>query len=206
MTCSGMRTSSCRHTSTSWLSICGTGTTSDGAKSTVSTICSTVCRWSLSCGLTPMRRSGRAHSVYSSNKSKYTESSLELTIFWLRGASCVTGPAPLNAEWCRAAANSMRTVIRSCRSHERSRRSLLRRAEPTSRSAMSRPTAKVLEMWLTTKGIHTGQDACCCCVVLCCVVLCCVVLCCVVLCCVVLCCVVLCCVVLCCVVYCCDVM
>ena len=49
----------------------------------------------------------------------------------------------------------MRTVIRSCRSHERSRRSLLRRAEPTSRSAMSKPTVKVLEMWLTTKGIHT---------------------------------------------------
>ena len=32
MTCSGIRTSSCRHTSTSWLSICGTGTSSDGAK------------------------------------------------------------------------------------------------------------------------------------------------------------------------------
>ena len=32
-TCSGMRTSSCRHTSTSWLSICGTGTSSDGTMS-----------------------------------------------------------------------------------------------------------------------------------------------------------------------------
>ena len=64
MTCSGIRTSSCRHTSTSLLSICGTGTSSDGAKSTVSTICSTVCRWSFSCGLTPTRRSGRAPSVY----------------------------------------------------------------------------------------------------------------------------------------------
>ena len=47
-----------------------------------------------------------------------------------RGASCVSNPAPLNAEWCRAAVNSMRTVIRSCRSHERIRRFLLRRAEP----------------------------------------------------------------------------
>ena len=98
----------------------------------------------------------------SSYSSKNPASSLELTVFWLRKASLVSGPAPLHAEWCRAAANSMRTVIRSCRSHERSRRSLLRRAEPTSRSAMSKPTIKVLDMWLTTKGIHTGQDACCC--------------------------------------------
>ena len=65
-------------------------------------------------------------SVSSSYKSKYTESSLELAVIWLRGASYVSGPAPWNEEWCRAAANSMRTVIRSCRSHERSRRSLLR--------------------------------------------------------------------------------
>ena len=111
----------------------------------------TVRRWSLSCGLTPARRSGRAPSVSSSNKSKSTESTLELTVFWLRKASFDSGPAPLYAEWCRAAANSMRTVIRSCRSHERSQRSLLRRPEPTSRSAMSKPTVKVLEMWSTTK-------------------------------------------------------
>ena len=57
--------------------------------------------------------------------------------------SFVSSPAPLYAEWCKAAANSMRTVIRSCHSHERSRRSLLRRAEPTSRSAMSKPTVHV---------------------------------------------------------------
>ena len=49
-----------------------------GPKSTVSTICFTVCRWSLSCGLTPTRRSGRAPSVYSSYKSKYTESCTQL--------------------------------------------------------------------------------------------------------------------------------
>ena len=52
------------------------------------------------------------------------------SVFWFRDASFVSGPAPLYAEWCRTAANSMRTVIRSCRSHERSRRSLLRLAEP----------------------------------------------------------------------------
>ena len=69
------------------------------------------------------------------------------------------GPCTFERRVVQAAANSMRTVIRSCRSHERSRRSLLRRAVPTSLSAMSKPTDKVLEMWLTTKEIHTAQDA-----------------------------------------------
>ena len=118
--------------------------------SVLSTICSTVRRWSLSCGLTSKSRSGRVSPSSSSYESKNTESSLELAVIWLREASYVSGPAPRNDE-CRAAANSMRTVIRSCRSHERSRRSLLHRVEPTSRSAMRKPTVKVLEIWLTTK-------------------------------------------------------
>ena len=67
MTCSGIRTSSCRHTSTSWLSICGTGISSDGAKSTVSTICSTVCRWSLSCG--PDAQRGGQAEPHRTNRS-----------------------------------------------------------------------------------------------------------------------------------------
>ena len=49
---SGMRISSCRHTSTSWFSICGIGTSSDRTMNMLSTICSTVRRWSRSCGLT----------------------------------------------------------------------------------------------------------------------------------------------------------
>ena len=73
---------------------------------------------------------GRVPASSSSNSENSSASLLELTVFWLRGASCVSGPAPLNAEWCKAAVNSMRTVIRSCLSHERSRRSFLRRAEP----------------------------------------------------------------------------
>ena len=105
-------------------------------------------------------QTGRHPAVSSSYKSKYTASSLELTVFWLRGASCVSGPAPRNEEWCRAAANSMRTVIRSCRSHERSRRSLLRRAEPTSRSAMSKPTVKVLTTVFTTKSNANLSEPC----------------------------------------------
>ena len=40
----------------------------------------------------------------------------------------------------------MRTVIRSCRSHERSRRTLLRLAEPVACSATIGPTAKVCEL------------------------------------------------------------
>ena len=130
--------------------------------SVVSTNCSTVRRWSLSCGLTPAR-SGRAPSVSSSNKSKSTESTLELAVLWLRGASYVSGPAPRNEEWCRAAANSVRTVIRSCHSHERSRRSLLRRVEPITRSAMSKPTVKVLAIGLTTKEYTRAKTICGCC-------------------------------------------
>ena len=119
---------------------------------TASTFCYTVRRRTRAWGTGGSPRQGGRHpAVSSSYSSKNTASSLELTVFWLRKATFVSGPAPLNAEWCRAAANSIRTVIRSCRSHERSRRSLLRRAEPTSRSAMSKPTVKVLEMWLTTK-------------------------------------------------------
>ena len=68
--CSGMRTSKSRHTSTSWFSICGTGTSSHETKSTVSTICSTVCRWSLSCGLTSYSRSGRVPPSSSSNSEE----------------------------------------------------------------------------------------------------------------------------------------
>ena len=128
ITSSGIWKSICRHTSTSWFSICGTRTSSDGTTSVLSTICSTVRRWSLSCGLTSKSRSGRAPSVSSPYKSKNTGSSLELTVLWLLEASYVSGPAPRNEEWCRAAANSMRTVIRSCRSYERSWRSLLRLA------------------------------------------------------------------------------
>ena len=68
---------------------------------------------------------GRNPAVSSSNSSNNTASSLELTVFWLRGASCVSAPAPLDDEWCGAVVNTMRTVIRSGRSHERSRPSLL---------------------------------------------------------------------------------
>ena len=56
--CSGMRISSCRHTSTCWFSICGTGTSSDGTMNVLSRICSTVRHWSRSCGLTSKSRSG----------------------------------------------------------------------------------------------------------------------------------------------------
>ena len=104
--CSGMRTSKSRHTSTSWFPICGTGTSSDGAKSTVSTICSTVCRWSLSCGLTSYIRSGRVPPSSSSKSEKNSVSpatlvvwlrgalfvASALAVFWLRRALYVTGP------------------------------------------------------------------------------------------------------------------
>ena len=88
MTCSGIRTSSCRHTSTSWSPICGTRTSSDGAKRTVSTICSTVCRCTLPCGLTAESRSGRVPPSSSSYSEKNSVSPATLVV-WLRRASYV---------------------------------------------------------------------------------------------------------------------
>ena len=57
---------------------------------------------------------------------------LEFDVICARGPWCILG----HALWCRVATNSARTFIRSCRSHERSWRTLLRRAEPTSRAAI----------------------------------------------------------------------
>ena len=57
-----------------------------------------------------------------------------------------------NEEWCRAAANSMRTVIRSCRRNERSRRSLLRRAEPVETRSAKAPSAGLGIITVTQKG------------------------------------------------------
>ena len=77
-------------TSTTESTGCGTGTWRRGTTGTESAICSTVRRGTHPCGLTSMRRSGRAPSVSSSYRSKSTESTLELAVLWLRGASYVT--------------------------------------------------------------------------------------------------------------------
>ena len=48
-----------RATSTNCSTISGTGSSSIGKETKVLMICSTVCRWTRSCGLTPARRSGQ---------------------------------------------------------------------------------------------------------------------------------------------------
>ena len=97
----------------------------------------------------PDRGAGRNPAVSSSYNSKNTASSLEFIVFCLRKASFVSGPALLNAEWCRAAVSSMRTVIRSCRSHERRWR--------CSQSSHVQPSS-----CRPFKSVHSGQTLCCC--------------------------------------------
>ena len=59
---------------------------------------------------------------------------------------------PSGAVWCDASARAIATVIRSCFSHERSRRSRRLRAAP---AAMSTPA-----MWLTHKKGHARAETC----------------------------------------------
>ena len=48
--CSGIRTSSCQHISTSWFSICGAGISRIWTSGTTSAMCSTMRSWTRSCG------------------------------------------------------------------------------------------------------------------------------------------------------------
>ena len=84
-----------------------------------SAICSTVCLGTRSCGPGGLDQTGRPHpgGVFEQLEEHRVLPGVDRLL--LRGASCVSGPAPRNEEWCRAAANSMRTVIRSCRRNER---------------------------------------------------------------------------------------
>ena len=51
-------------TSTNYSAISGTGASRDGTSGALSSICSTMCRWVRSCGLTPARRSGRTAALF----------------------------------------------------------------------------------------------------------------------------------------------
>ena len=70
LSATGKSASKKRRTSTSCSTISGTGTLRDGTSGAMSTICSTVCRCTRSCGLTPARRSSRAPPGSSSNKPR----------------------------------------------------------------------------------------------------------------------------------------
>ena len=83
LSCFAMR----EKTSTNCSAISGTG--ADGTTGALSTMCSAVCRWTRSCGLTPAKRSGRTTPVSSStNRSK--SSGWGGGGFCRRGASCLS--------------------------------------------------------------------------------------------------------------------
>ena len=93
ITCSGTEMSKCLTASTSWSPDCGTGASricTIGAKRTKSTICSTVCRWTRSCGPGGSARlAGRLPPGSSSNKLKSTG--------WGGGGFCRRGASFLSS-------------------------------------------------------------------------------------------------------------
>ena len=143
--------------------ISGTGTSSIGTRTNASIICSTVCRCVRSCGPGGSARlAGRHPAVSSSYNSKNTASPATLVLDVLCVASlvpavfcpcraaccsCLHTHSSLNSggnaaeEWWKVSARTVRTVCRSCFSHERSRRSRRLLAAPLSRStsAMCQP-------------------------------------------------------------------
>ena len=70
------------------------------------------------------------------------------------------------ALWCNFSARAIATDIRSCRNMERSRRSLLRRAEPVETRSAPEPSAGLGIITVTQKGnaclSHTPCCCCCC--------------------------------------------
>ena len=101
-----------------------------------SIICSTVCRRTRACGPATSGRGGDRPLPSSSSKTSKNSVSLPLAVFWPRGVlycSCTTNSSfngtERHAEWWSFSAKAIATLIRSCRSIERRRRSLLRLAE-----------------------------------------------------------------------------
>ena len=136
ITCStGVCVSTSLMMSTSCAPACGKGTSSICTHGKTSTMCSSVCRWTRSCGR-PSTRGGGIPLV------------LE-TSFWLRRASYAV---PTWNEWWVTVASTAATVCCSCRHHERRRRCLRRFAAPVARSAsIETPTAEVLSKGYTEK-------------------------------------------------------
>ena len=135
ITCSGTRTSKATSNTNGRSTICGTGTSRAGNPGTASTIWSTVRRRSLSCGLTSESRSGRAPpgSSYRLKSSGWGMGGIPDRG---RGVHLAPPHTPALAvfcpreEWCVLSARAIATVIRSCLSHERSRRCRRRCAAP----------------------------------------------------------------------------
>ena len=190
-------------TSTGCSTICSTGTSGICTSSKMP-----LCCINAPCGRTSTNGAGRVpggggfwrRGATCSTRSSTTPALV--TVLWPRKASYAVGPY----EWCSTVARAIAIDIRSCRHHERSRRSRRRLAAPARSYSMAQPletTAKeqVRTLVLLTLTVSALTQLLCCCVVVVCCVRCVVVVCCcvVVLLCCVLCvvCCVLCAVVLC---------
>ena len=131
--------------------ICGAGS-SRVSKGTGSTICCTVRRCARSCGLTSESRSGREPRRQAQHRRPW-----QSTLCLPPGEEDASGTPPCSATrdppprpwpspgavplWCNFSARAIATDIRSCRNMERSRRSLLRRAEPVETRSAPEPSA-----------------------------------------------------------------
>ena len=118
--------------------------------------CSTACRWTRSCGPRGSTRPfGRVpHTASSSSNSEKNAVSPATLVFDVQCVAslvlAVSRPhSSLNfggngaEEWWKVSARTMRTVCRSCFSHERSRRSRLLLAATLARSTSDMSTAEV---------------------------------------------------------------
>ena len=149
ITCSGTELSKSLSTSTSWSTICGTGASrsSIGTGTKDSIICSAVCRWIRSCGPRGSTRPVGRNPPGSSSKSWKSYG-------WGGGvvrnlAVAISGRCAL---WCNFSARAIATDIRSCRNMERSRRSLLCRAEPVETRSATEPSAGLGIITVTQEG------------------------------------------------------
>ena len=119
-------------TSANWSTICGTGTSIIGTGTKDSMIGSTVRRRTRQPPQAEVAADPRR--VYHQRRQRTRP---PLAVFWPRGTlncTCSTNSSfngtVRHAEWWSFSARAIATLIRSCRSNERRRRSLLRLAEP----------------------------------------------------------------------------
>ena len=171
----GQRVRKKRRTYTTESTICGTGSWTSGKTGAESTICSTMRRGTRFCGLTPERRSGReppsSGTLSLSSKLKYRVPGSEgvgASGSW-PSTSSRTHPLSLavlclrGAVWCDASARAIATVIRSCFSHERSRRSRRLRAALPAMSTQAVDIMKSRNVVNTEKRSRTSRNLSCCC-------------------------------------------
>ena len=125
---------------------CGTGASRICTNGASSAKCSAKCRPTRPCGCTSTRSAGRIprgsrvcpRRAWCSSRT--SPSPALVTVLWPRKASFAVGPY----EWCSTVARAIAIDIRSCRHHERSRRSRRRLAAPVQATSAMLP-ARVLE-------------------------------------------------------------